>query len=88
MKQKKDKCEYCGSPLDAKTTRKRFCSDKCRIYAAREKKEPAQQSIAPGPLDPMPEKPKWKIRDPKPKMPEGLTYLQQLAWKQQHLKTQ
>jgi hypothetical protein len=26
-------------------------------------------------------KPKWKIPAPKPKMPEGLSYLQQLKWK-------
>lgn len=36
MKQKKDKCKYCGGKLEAKTTRMEFCSAKCRVYWNRE----------------------------------------------------
>lgn len=36
MKHKAEKCEYCGADLQAKTTRKKFCSSKCRVYANRE----------------------------------------------------
>jgi predicted RNA-binding Zn-ribbon protein involved in translation (DUF1610 family) len=32
MKQKSDKCLYCGKKLEPKTTRQRFCCDKCRVY--------------------------------------------------------
>ncbi len=31
-------CEQCGKPLEAATKRKRFCSDKCRVAAFRNKK--------------------------------------------------
>jgi len=30
-----EKCDYCGSKLDAKSPRKRFCNDVCRIYFKR-----------------------------------------------------
>lgn len=29
------KCDYCGAILDAKSPRKRFCNDICRIYFKR-----------------------------------------------------
>lgn len=32
MKQKSEKCLYCDQKLEPKTTRQRFCSDKCRVY--------------------------------------------------------
>lgn len=36
MKQKRQNCKYCGNQIDAKTTRKQFCSPKCRVYWNRE----------------------------------------------------
>lgn len=36
MKKKRDFCLYCKSDLNATTTRKKFCSTKCRVYFARE----------------------------------------------------
>jgi len=36
MKLKSEKCLYCDAKLEAKTTRQRFCSDKCRVYWNRE----------------------------------------------------
>jgi len=35
--EKRDNCEYCENPMEAKYRNKRFCSDKCRIYWNREK---------------------------------------------------
>jgi len=32
MKKKRDNCKYCNEPMDAKTTRKEFCSVKCKVY--------------------------------------------------------
>lgn len=32
MKLKTENCLYCDKKLEAKTTRQRFCSDKCRVY--------------------------------------------------------
>ena len=36
--EKRNKCQYCESDLDAKYRNKRFCSAKCRVYWNREKK--------------------------------------------------
>lgn len=36
MKEKKIKCKYCGGKLEAKTTRREFCSNKCKVYWHRE----------------------------------------------------
>jgi endogenous inhibitor of DNA gyrase (YacG/DUF329 family) len=38
MKQKKEKCKYCSADLEAKTTRREFCSNKCKVYWHRENK--------------------------------------------------
>lgn len=38
MIKKKENCEYCGEKMDSKTAKKRFCSEKCRVYASRLKK--------------------------------------------------
>ena len=36
--QKRNKCQYCETNLDATYRNKRFCSDKCRVYWNREQK--------------------------------------------------
>ena len=36
MKEKKQNCKYCGKELEAKTTRREFCSNKCKVYWHRE----------------------------------------------------
>jgi hypothetical protein len=43
MKGKKESCEYCGKKIEPKTTRAKFCSEKCRVYFWREKKTPSVQ---------------------------------------------
>lgn len=46
MKEKKSKCKYCSCDLEAKTTRREFCSPKCKVYWHRGKKAP-QKPLAP-----------------------------------------
>ncbi len=36
MKKKNENCKYCGDKLEAKTTRREFCSNKCKVYWHRE----------------------------------------------------
>ena len=38
MIQKIENCKYCNQKMESKTAKKRFCSDKCRIYFNRESK--------------------------------------------------
>ncbi|MEO6707187.1 MAG: hypothetical protein ABIN04_15215 [Ginsengibacter sp.] len=38
MIKKNEFCRYCGKDLKAKTAKKVFCDDKCRIYYSRELK--------------------------------------------------
>jgi protein-arginine kinase activator protein McsA len=38
MIKKKENCEYCGEKMESVTAKKRFCSEKCRVYASRLKK--------------------------------------------------
>lgn len=36
MREKRKDCKYCGKEIEAKTTRKEFCSDLHRVYWNRE----------------------------------------------------
>lgn len=38
MIKKKENCEYCSEKMDSKTAKKRFCSEKCRVYYNRASK--------------------------------------------------
>jgi hypothetical protein len=38
MIKKKENCEYCGEKMESKTAKKRFCSEKCKVYTSRLKK--------------------------------------------------
>jgi endogenous inhibitor of DNA gyrase (YacG/DUF329 family) len=38
MIKKKENCEYCGEKMESKTAKKRFCSEKCRVYFNRTSK--------------------------------------------------
>ena len=38
MIKKKENCEYCGEKMESKTAKKRFCSEKCRVYFNRKNK--------------------------------------------------
>ena len=37
MIKKKENCEYCGEKMESVTAKKRFCSEKCRVYFSRTK---------------------------------------------------
>ena len=37
MIQKRDNCLYCGGKMESVTAKKKFCSDKCKVYWNREK---------------------------------------------------
>jgi len=37
MIKKKENCEYCGEKMESITAKKRFCSEKCRVYFSRTK---------------------------------------------------
>jgi predicted nucleic acid-binding Zn ribbon protein len=49
MIKKKENCEYCGEKMESLTAKKRFCSEKCRVYFSRTKSvlknEPQKQII-------------------------------------------
>jgi predicted nucleic acid-binding Zn ribbon protein len=49
MIKKKENCEYCGEKMESITAKKRFCSEKCRVYFSRTKSvlknEPQKQII-------------------------------------------
>jgi protein-arginine kinase activator protein McsA len=49
MIKKKENCEYCGEKMESITAKKRFCSEKCRVYSSRMKSvlknEPQKQII-------------------------------------------
>lgn len=38
MIKKTENCLYCNEKMDSKTAKKKFCSDKCRVYRNRELK--------------------------------------------------
>jgi hypothetical protein len=38
MIQKKENCQYCGVKMESITAKKKFCSDKCRVYFSRQPK--------------------------------------------------
>ena len=38
MREKRENCKYCDKKLEDGTTRKEFCSDKCRVYWNRDQK--------------------------------------------------
>jgi ribosomal protein L24E len=37
MINKIENCLYCGQKMESVTAKKRFCSDKCRVYYSRDK---------------------------------------------------
>jgi hypothetical protein len=45
MKNKTPFCIYCGERMESQTSKKKFCSDKCRVYFHR--KYPKGNTISP-----------------------------------------
>lgn len=86
MKKKRDNCKYCNEPMDAKTTRKEFCSVKCKVYWHRDnepkkvapKKEESDKSTQTGSKKEG-EVPK-NLYELKKLCPENITGLARTAW--------
>lgn len=94
MKKKRDNCKYCNEPMDAKTTRKEFCSVKCKVYWHRdneaakevvkeEKKKSKEEEKAPSNikvnLDDVKKRPKT-LDELKAMCPPELTGLDKSGW--------
>lgn len=85
MIKKKENCEYCGEKMDSKTAKKRFCSEKCRVYYNREtNKAPfitetpkisikTEKTVNDTKIQQMPKNAK--------EMPNGLSIMDQIQWK-------
>ena len=56
MKQIKENCEYCNQKMEVKNAKRRFCSDKCRVYFNR-KNKPVAKSTETAQISPIIPKP-------------------------------
>ena len=71
MIKKKENCEYCGEKMESITAKKRFCSEKCRVDASREKsffKDEPQTLIIGSKIE------------SKKQMPKGLSIEERIKW--------
>jgi hypothetical protein len=77
MIKKKENCEYCGEKMESITAKKRFCSEKCRVYFSRTKSvlknEPQKLAIG------------SKIESKK-QMPKGLSIEERIKWLEENEK--
>lgn len=77
MIKKKENCEYCGEKMESVTAKKRFCSEKCRVYFSRTnsvlKNEPQKLVIG------------SKIESKK-QMPKGLSIEERIKWLEENEK--
>lgn len=87
MIRKRDSCLYCGEEMESKTAKKKFCSDKCKVYWHRENKSPLDKPIKHIPpskreiVEQVAGLTKNKHYDYS-KMPKKLSMIQQLVWKE------
>lgn len=99
MKQRLENCKYCGNKLADGTTRKKFCSDKCRVYWNRENEllPIPTQSYVDENLNEIPKEKQPSLGEPVTinlrrydysKMPKKLNHFQQLIWKEKARKEQ
>jgi hypothetical protein len=77
MKKKKEKCKYCSADLEAKTTRREFCSNKCKVYWHRENKVAFNSLAAPDTKKAEPHKPSDIATDEK----SDIAYMEELFQK-------
>ena len=50
MKERTEYCKYCGIKIEPKTTRKQFCTPKCRVYWNREQLDFTKPAFTKEPL--------------------------------------
>lgn len=96
MIKKLDKCLYCGEKMESKTAKKKFCCDTHRVYWNREqknKKENNSFGIIPTLMKPENIKPYTHLKKEdinqflkEEKMPEGLTWQEEIQWYRNHKK--
>jgi len=95
MIKKRETCLYCGEKMESETAKKRFCSDKCRVYWKRENsnlkfKKSTQESFDGRKSQKVffDEVGQWqepdKIKINKEKMPLGLSLSEQIEWRLNH----
>lgn len=77
MKFKKEKCKYCDKDLESKTTRKEFCSSKCRVYWNRDQRAAKQKPVKIEPQKSIPPKRSKKETAP----PTNLKGIELSIWK-------
>lgn len=89
MIQKIDNCKYCNQKMESKTAKKRFCSEKCRVYFNREIKNVNTITKAPK-ISIITEKLVNNIKTTNvvvkspinaKEMPKGLSIADQIQWK-------
>lgn len=84
MIKKRENCLYCGEKMESKTAKKKFCSDKCKVYWHRENpknKAGVVKNISNNKdinISTNIEKPK------KEEMPENLSKSEMLRWFREH----
>lgn len=90
MIKKKENCEYCGEKMESITAKKRFCSQKCRVYFNREYKCSKTKTLLeiidttgePNILANLPIK---EVGDKK-QMPKGLSIEERIKWLEENEK--
>jgi len=87
MIKKKENCEYCGEKMESITAKKRFCSEKCRVYFSRTKsvlKNEPQKQIIGSNLEDVRKSvqiPVQSEKKPKLEPPSHLTGIDLVIWK-------
>jgi hypothetical protein len=78
MIKKRETCMYCEEPMESVTAKKKFCSDKCKVYWHRTKKKlPGNKEK----IEPVPNKTKSSRSGSKDSsMPQGLGRIAQMRW--------
>ena len=90
MIKKKENCEYCGEKMESITAKKRFCSEKCRVYASRVKsvlKNEPQKQIIGSNLEDVRKSvqiPVQSEKKPKLEPPSHLTGIDLVIWKSEN----
>jgi predicted nucleic acid-binding Zn ribbon protein len=86
MIKKKENCEYCGEKMESVTAKKRFCSEKCRVYFSRTKSvlknEPQKQIIGSNFVSKLENETSIAKTNIKP--PSGLKGMDLMIWKSEN----
>lgn len=89
MIKKREACLYCGGKMESKTAKKKFCSDKCKVYWHRENHtemkiiDANKQTQEIKSITHEPPKTNYTINTVSNKegMPKGLSLAEQIEWR-------